>query len=151
MPTDVFSPLSAVELTDARVPRRLLNYGGLIDPVADRLVADPAACTTALKAVQFGRWLWVHDKFDVYFAVSLTLWGSYGITPLWCKCRIPEDVARRLQVRFDGAQVEEGKGGRLDLCIPIRLDAGVERDRVVGDAVRQMGRITDELKDAPSG
>ena len=151
MPTDVFSPLSAVELTDARVPRRLLNYGGLIDPIADRLVADPAAGTTAANARQFGRWLRVHDKFDVHLVVSFTLWGSHGITPLWCKCHIPEGVARQLHARFDGARAEEGTSGRLNLCIPIRLDAGVERDRVVGDAVRQMRRITDELKDAPSG
>ena len=151
MTTDVFSPLSAVELTDARVPRRLLNYGGLIDPIADRLVTDPAAGTKAFKAVRFGRWLTVHGKYDVYLVVSLPLWGRHGITPLWCKCWTLEDVARRLQARFDEAQVEEGTGGRLDLCIPIRLAAGVERDRVVGDAVRQMRRVTDELKAALSG
>ena len=104
-----------------------------------------------MNARQFGRWLTVHDKFDVHLVVSLTLWRSHGITPLWCKCRLCEELARLLEARFDGAQVEEGKGGRLDLCIPIRLAAGVERDRVVGDAVRQMRRLTDELKDALSG
>lgn len=147
----MFSPLSAVELTDARVPRRLLNYGGLIDPIADRLAADPAAGTKASRAVQFGRWLWVHDEFDVYFGVSLTLWGRHGITPLWCNCHAREDVAHRLQARFDDARVEDGSGGRLDLCVPIRIAAGVERDRVVDDAVRQMRRITEELKDARPG
>ena len=151
MTTCVFSPLSAVELTDGRVPRRLLNYGGLIDPISGKLAADPAAGAKALNARQFGRWLTVHDKFDVHLVVSLTRWHSHGITPLWCKCRLPEELARLLEVQFDGAQVEEGTGGRLDLCIPIRLAAGVERDRVVDDAVRQMRRITDELKDAPSG
>ena len=153
MTTEVFSPLSAVELTDARVPQRLMNYGGLIDPIADRLVADPAAGTKAASARQFGRWLRVHDKFDVHLVVSVTLWRSHGITPLWCKCWTPGDVARRVQARFDAARVErvEGQGGWLDLCVPIRLSAGVERDRVVDDAVRQMRTITDELKDAPSG
>ena len=57
MTTEVFSPLSAVELTDARVPRRLLNYGGLIGSISVKLVADPAAGTKALNARQFGRWL----------------------------------------------------------------------------------------------
>lgn len=103
------------------------------------------------KAVRFGRWLTVHGKYDVYLVVSLPLWGRHGITPLWCKCWTLEDVARRLQARFDESQVEKGAGGRLDLCIPIRLAAGVERDRVVGDAVRQMRRVTDELKAALSG
>ena len=151
MTTGVFSPLSAVELTDARVPRRLLNYGGLIDPIADRLVADSAAGTKASNARQFGRWLRVHDKFDVYLVVSLSLWRNHGVTPLWCNCHTPEGVARRLQARFDGAQLEEASTGWLNLCIPIYLAAGVERDRVVDDAVRQMRRITDELQDAPSG
>lgn len=151
MPSEVFSPLSAVELTDARVPRRLLNYGGLIDPIVDRLAADPAAGTKAANARQFGRWLKVHDKFDVHLVVSLTLWGSHGITPLWCQCWTREDVARRLQGRVDGARMEERSGGWLGLCFPIRLAAGVERDRVIDDAVRQMRRITDELKDVPSG
>ena len=151
MPTDVFSPLSAVELTDARVPRRLLNYGGLIDPIADRLVADSAAGTTAANARQFGRWLRVHQKFDVHLGVSLIRWRDHGVTPLWCNCHTPEGVASGLQARFAGAQVEHGSTGWLNLCVPIHLAAGVERDRVVHDAVRQMRRITDELKDAPSG
>ena len=60
MTTDVFS--RAVELTDARVPRRLLNYGGLIDPIADSLVANPAAGTNAANLRQFGRWLRVHES-----------------------------------------------------------------------------------------
>lgn len=64
---------------------------------------------------------------------------------MWCNCHTPEGVARRLQARFNGAQVEESTRGWLNLCIPIRLDAGVERDSVVGDAVRQMRRIADEL------
>ena len=145
MASDVFSPLSAVELTDARVPRRLLNYGGLIDPIADRLVADPIAGTEAANAHRFGRWLKVHGKFDVYLVVSLTLWRNHGITPLWCKCWRPKDVAHQLKARFDGARVDSS-GSWVNLCIPIRLTAGVEQDRVVEDAVRQMRRITDELR-----
>lgn len=145
MTSDVFSPLSAVELTDARVPRRLLNYGGLIDPIADRLVADPSAGTQAANAHGFGRWLRVHDKFDVNLVVSLTLWRNHGVTPLWCISWSPKDIAHQLQARIDGARVD-GSGSWLNLCIPIRLTAGVERDRVVDDAVRQMRRITAALQ-----
>lgn len=145
MASDVFSPLSAVELTDARVPRRLLNYGELIGPIVRRLAADSIAGTEAVRSSRFGRWLRVHDKFDVYLVVSLTLWSNHGITPLWCKCQVSKDVAHQLQTRFDDAQVE-GSGSRVDLCVPIRLTAGCERDRVVYDAVRQMRSIADKLK-----
>lgn len=37
MAPDMFEPLRAEELTDVRVPRRLLNYVGLIDAITDRL------------------------------------------------------------------------------------------------------------------
>lgn len=73
----------------------------------------------------------VRLKTGVDEAAVIDDWRSHGITPLWCKCRLPEGLARLLEARFDGAQVEEGTGGRLDLCIPIRLAAGVERDRVL--------------------
>ena len=148
MASDVFSPLGAVELTDARVPRRLLNYGGLIDAITDSLVADPVAGTKTAKARGFGRCLRVHGRFDVHLVVSFTAWRDHGITPLWCNCGSSKDVADELQARFDGARVD-GSGSWVNVCIPIRLTAGVERDRVIDDAVRQMRRITDELKAWP--
>ena len=51
MTTDVFSPLSAVEL-DGRVPRSPLNYGGLIDPIADKLVAGARAAGWPVPGVE---------------------------------------------------------------------------------------------------
>ena len=38
MAADMFEPLRAEELTDVRVPRRLLNYGGLIDVIIQRII-----------------------------------------------------------------------------------------------------------------
>ena len=54
---DAFVPIRAEELTDVRVPQRLLNYGGLVDAIADKLVKDHVAVTKGYKAVGFGRWM----------------------------------------------------------------------------------------------
>ncbi len=144
MISDTFAPLRAEELTDVRVPRRLLNYGGLIDGIADRMVADHGAVTKGLKTVGFGRWMRVHGRFDVFPKVSPTLWHKHGATPLWCDYWCTPDVAQRLQAQLDGAIVE-GSGKSVVVRIPVRLKAGVERDGVIDDAVTQMVSIADVL------
>ena len=144
MAPDMFAPLRAEELTDVRVPRRLLNYGGLIDAIADRMVKNRIAVTKGMRAVGFGRWLRVHDRFDVSLKVSPTAWYKHGATPLWCDYRCAEDVAQNLRARLDEATVH-GSGNPVVVRIPIRLKAGVERDGVIDDAVTQLRSIADAL------
>ena len=152
MDPDTFAPLRAEELTDVRVPRRLLNYGGLVDAIAHRMVEHHGARTTGLKAVGFGRWMRVHGRFDVFLKVSPTAWHEHGATPLWCDYECSEDVAQNLRARLDGATVHgSGKTGKTVVVrMPVRLKAGVERDAVIDNAVEQMVRIADALKDLPA-
>lgn len=147
MTPDMFEPLRAEELTDVRVPRRLLNYGGLVDAIADRMVEDGIAVTKGMKAVGFGRWMHVHGRFDVLLKVSPTAWDKHGATPLWCDCWCAEDVAQNLRAQLDGATVH-GSGKSIAVRIPIRLKAGVEREAVIDDTAEQMRRIADALSKA---
>ena len=106
MAPDTFTPLRAEELTDVRVPRRLLNYGGLIDAITDRMVRDGIAETKGLKAVGFGRWMRVHGRFTVFLKVSPTAWDKHGATPLWCDYWCAEDVAQNFRAQLEGATVD---------------------------------------------
>lgn len=142
----MFAPLRAEELTDVRVPRRLLNYGGLIGAITDRMVKDRIAETKGLKAVGFGRHMRVHGRFDVYLKVSPTAWDKQGATPLWCDYWCAEDVSQKLRAQLGATVHVSGKS--VVVRIPIRLKAGVERDAVVDDAVTQMHRIADTLSKA---
>lgn len=144
MAPGTFAPLRAEELTDVRVPRRLLNYGGLVDAVADRMVNDHGAVTKGLNAVGFGRWMRVHGRFEVNLKVSPTAWHKHGATPLWCDYRCASDVAQSLRAQLDGATVD-GSGKSVVVRIPVRLKAGVERDGVIDDAVTKMRSIADAL------
>ena len=146
MAPDKFVPLRAEELTDVRVPRRLLNYGGLIDAIADRMVKNGIAVTKGLKAVGFGRSMRIHGRFDVYLKIGPTAWGKHGATPLWCDYWCAEDVAQSLGTQL-GATVQDS-GKSVVVRIPIRLKAAVERDGVIDDAVAQMHRIADALSKA---
>ena len=147
MAPDMFEPLRAEELTDVRVPRRLLNYVGLIDAITGRLVKDRIAVTKGMNTVGFGRWMRVHGRFDVFLKVSPTAWCEHGATPLWCDYWCAEDVAQSLGARL-GAATVRGSGKSVVVRVPIPLKTGVERDAVIDGAVERMRDIADELSKA---
>lgn len=137
-------PLWAEELTDVRVPRRLLNYGGLVDAIADRMVEDGIAATKGMRAIGFERWMHVHSMFYVLLKVSPTAWYEHGATPLWCDHECAEHVAQLLRAQLGGA-TERGSGKSVVVRVPIRLKAGVERDAVIDNAVERLRNIADAL------
>ena len=146
MNSGVFLPLRGDEPTDTCVARRLLNYGSLIDDITKRLIEAGVADTKGLAAAGWGRYVRVHDKFVVYLCLHLEAWRDFGMTPLWCE--VPSDAGvslRRIEERFDGARVDD-KGG---LRIPIRLEVGVERDRVVEAAVHRVRSLAGVLEASP--
>lgn len=145
MNADVFSPLRGNEATDTRVARRMLNYGSLIDSIRDQLCKDGVADTKGLKRSGWGRSLRVHGRFVLYLCVSLKAWRDSGITPLWCQMHDGwsgiEVALGDIDTGFNGTRTDS-KG---DLRVPIRLLSGVEHDRVIHDAVRQMRNLADRL------
>ena len=147
MAPDIFAPLRAEVLTDVRVPRRLLNYVGLIDAITDRMVKDGIAETKGLRAVGFGRSMRVHGRFDVFLKASPTAWYEHGATPLWCDYWCAEDVAQNLGAQLSAATVR-GSGNSVVVRIPIHLKAGVERDAVIDNAVDRMRDIANALSKA---
>ncbi len=149
MNSDIFPPLGGAEATDVRVARRMLNYAALIDDISDRLIADGVADTKGLTRSGWGRFLRLHGRFGLCLGVDIGAWSGWGITPIWSEHNTSssfsgiEGQIQQVEKLFDGAREH---GDRL--YIPIRLKIGVERARVVDDAVRQMCRIADELAEA---
>ena len=138
--------MTSDEVTDQRVPRRIMNYAGLIDPIVKRLIEDGVADVKGLMPAKWGRYLGLCEKrFVLWFGISFDLWRDSEITPLWIEYHSSNfrgDLQRAVRL-FDGAQERKD-----NLYIPIRLATGVERDRVIDDAVRQMHSIADRLADA---
>ena len=138
---EVFPPLRADEPTDAGTAARLLNYCRLIDAIQETLVKEDCWDTKGMRAAGFGRYLRVHERFALHLRVSFTSWGNHGITPLWCTCLGVEGREREVQASIDDAHVDAAGNPN----IPIRLKTGVERGRVIDDAVKQMREIADHL------
>ena len=147
MNSDVFLPLRGEEPSDLRVARRMLNYAGLIDSITDSLVTDGVADTKGLRPSGWGRYLRMHARFGLWLHVDLVLWYYSGITPVWTKHNtnssfsgIEGKLSQAEKMFTDAQETDDGV-----LCVPIRLKTGVERDRVIDDAVKQMRRVADGL------
>jgi len=152
MDADKFLPLREGEVTDLNVARRMINYTDLIDAIVGRLKTDGLADTKKLRKgsgyTHAGRFLRLHKRFVMWLGVNQEAWRNWGITPLWIESQfsIVEGGIVKVEKHFPDAQEKDGW-----LCIPIRLTAGVERDRVIDDAVQQVRRIADDLREAFPG
>ena len=157
MNTGEFLPLREDEVSDVSVARRMINYSDLIEEVARRLVTDGIADTKGLRPshnyTAAGRYMSLHSRFGVWLGVDLEAWRDYGTTPIWSEHNTRtsfsgiEGGVRQAVKLFDEAQEADGQ-----LYIPIRLTTGVDRDRVIDSAVRQMGSIADKLlEEFPDG
>ena len=153
MDSEAFLPIRADEITDQGTAHRLINYSDLIEEITrtlrDRGIADTRGLRPTHGWHALGRYLRVHGRFGLWFGIDFEVWRDAGITSLWWRFNVAESsgVAGRLQtVRelFDDVQHDEDAG---TLYIPIRLETGVERDRVVEDAVAQMSRIAHTLRE----
>ena len=151
MDLEAFLPLRPDEVTDQETALRMMNYSGLIEEITqklkDRRIADTTSLKTSHGYYTAGRYLRVYGKFGLWLGIELEVWRDAGITPLWWYSGEPEfyGVAGHLETvleHFDDVQhYEEDR----QLYIPVRLKTGVERDRVVADAVAQMIQIADKL------
>ena len=133
--------------------RRVLNYASLIDDITKGLVNEDVADTRGLRPSGWGRFLRLHGRFGLWLGIDLRAWGALGTTPIWSSHNTNSSFSgikgeiRQAATLFGDVREADG-----ELGIPIRLQTGVERDRVVDDAVRQMRNIADRLQDAfPDG
>ena len=154
--SEAFLPLHDDEVMNQEAARRLINYSDLFEAIIGELkrngIADTKGFRVGRGPYHNGRFfsLGGPGKFQTWFGIELKEWRAAGISPLWCWFgsttgvvadhfkTIPE-LFKDVRPRSDG------------LYVPIRLKTGVEREKVVRDAVAQIERIADKvLKTIPN-
>ncbi len=153
--SEAFLPLREEEGTDQETARRLVNYVELIEDIISKLVDAEIADIEGLREGQTyhftGRYFRIHayDKFESRLGIDLLAWRDEGISPLWWrfspKTGVVGDHFKAIPELFN--DVRRRHDG---LHVPIRLKTGVEKDKVIDDAVAQMKRVADKvLKTVP--
>ena len=81
--------------------------------------------------------------------VSYTCWKRWGLTPIWAELN-STDSASGIQNRLGEATrvFQEARAGDGRLFLPIGLTSGVERSRVIEDAVAQLRDVATRLHEA---
>ena len=158
MDAEAFLPLRGDEVTDQEMARRMVNYCDLIPTIVDELkraeIADTDGLRPAYLPYSIGHFLRTYGRFTSKLYFDLQAWQTTGITPLWWWFDEKERNAQpnvNIEKLFGSnseilASSIRYKGG---VKFPIRLKTGVERDKVIEDAVAQMTRIADLVRKAP--
>ena len=162
---EAFLPLRPDEVTDSDMPRRILNYIELIDTIFDKLcnmgIADSRIpggggvnATATYHPPSIDRYLYLlhgSGRSGALLGIPYTLWrDSGGITPLWLRFDtgfFPPGNFDNLDAVFD--VFKDLRYGSSSKFLPIRLTFGVERERVIEDAVKQIQDIIAKLVPSP--
>ncbi len=166
MDLDAFLPLRESEVSDQWLARRVMNYAGLIDAIIEELESRKIAVKKAtsaggsLQSAYFGRYFILHDRFLVWLGLSFDQWKKWGKSPLWLtfdksntkksgKNRYYWDDGmpnyERIQKILKNQMIEK-ENHEEHFYTPIRLKIGAERESIVEDAVSQITKIADKLK-----
>jgi hypothetical protein len=148
---DAFLPLTSEELTSS-VPGRVVQFCDLVDDLTANLVNRGSADVTRLRAVGgrgwYGKYLRLNG-FGCLLHFSADKWAAKAFTPIWLRVtgkdwEPSQAIAEHLAPRL----VETGirpYSSPTGYQIPIMLPTLVERDAVLGAAMRQLIVISEWL------
>ena len=149
MNLEAFLPLHDDETNNQELPSRLINYIDLITDIIRGLKsvdkADTKGLASSSSIYATGQYLRIHagEKFDAWLGHHLKRWRDVGISPLWCRIRghgLNVNHFQTIPTVFNYVR-QEGN----DVWVPVRLKTGVEREKVVENAVVQIKQIASDV------
>ena len=150
-----FSPLRGGELSDVGIPRRMVHYCDLVEAIVrelkSRRVARMAGLIPTHSWSDTGRYFSGFNRFGLWLGVALMPWQDTGISPVWLRVHSPGKKSDYSNLGEDYFRLEEFfedvQAGKDVTYLPIRLQRGVERDKLIRDAADQVQRIAEKFRE----
>ena len=130
--------------------QRVLQFGELANELTDLLVFRGLGDVKGLRATGGHGWYGRYLRLKGYAAVlqfSALHWSKWGKSPLWLGIK-GEDWKRSAKVRDALVQssIKFQEYDDREYCfIPILLTTGVEKEKVIADALAQLSHIVEAL------
>jgi hypothetical protein len=148
--SQAFLPLSGHELSSHGVYRRIIQFGELVDHVADKLGAGAKKGLRPIGGIgNYGRYLRLRGV-GVLLLSDVRKWTKFASTPPWLSVRGPTfnepgpslDALASVAVRQPRKVFPAGDGFP---AVALFLPAGVEKHVVVEDVLRQINEVGDAI------
>jgi hypothetical protein len=142
MDAEAFLPLTSEEMT-SMLGQRVVQFCELANELTNLLVFRGLGDVKGLRATGGHGWYGRYLRLKGYAAVlhfSAWNWSKWGKSPLWLGIK-GEDWKRSAKIRdvLVRSSIDFGEDDEHEYCfIPIRLTTGVEREKVIADALDQL-------------
>jgi hypothetical protein len=157
MDEEAFLPLRGDELTNLEMARRIINYSDLPSDIATEAESRGYCSKKGLYKThqQYGSGTYIRiGPYVLWLGFDAKAWFLSGVSPLWVEFAASSPTAeiKEKLLRFSNASPQRCfdfavQAGQVS--VPIVLTVGVEKQRIVEDAVRQIGELRDELGTMP--
>jgi len=155
MEEEGFLPLRSEELTNLEMARRFINFSDLPFGIINEAVSQGLIDRKGLRETpqRYGSGSYVRlGGYSAWVGFHAYQWHRLGASLMWVNfypeyCSVTE--VRNKLLRFRNAVpprcFDVERGNYKWLAVPIYLPAGVEKHRIIEDAVRQIRDLRDEL------
>jgi hypothetical protein len=147
--SDAFTPLSAEEISDQRIPKLLLQLSAAVDGSVKLGITEDILDTKGLmpqsSSERVGRYIRFNStpNFVVWVGINFILWKKYGRTPLWIVFYTNE--LKKSQAAKLLLEEWSAKNGNFrhnnEIVIPIDLPTGEDKDQVIRSILDQFKNI----------
>lgn len=156
--SEAFTPLSAEDISDQRIPALLQKLNAVVQSSVDLAVNQGTIDLGGLRPQSgwntSGRYIRFTGPAGVgcWIGTHLKLWGKYGRTPLWLVFstsnfgRAPDVAEAMNSVASNRLAIRLPTG---DYVVGVEIPPAVEKDAVVRSIVKDLATVRDALKDLP--
>jgi hypothetical protein len=150
MEQEGFLPLRSEDLT-GNLPRRIADYGNLVDDVTAALVDAGLASTKSLRAAAgkgyYRKYVTLKGN-GAQIAFDAGWWAKFGATPLWLWLEGPDwkpsaTIRAALQALLAAEPPEALVGADGAILVPLALPTGCERPEVLASLVAHVRAVCD--------
>jgi len=155
MEQEAFLPLRDEELTNLEMARRVVDFSnlpfGIVKEALNQGLIDKKGVRDTPNRYGAGSYVRI-SGYSAWVGFHAYQWNRFGVSPIWLNfypdyCPVAEvrNSLRRLRNATPPRCFDMETGNYKWVAVPISLTSGVERLRIISDAVRQLRIIRDEL------
>jgi hypothetical protein len=155
MEQEAFLPLRDEELTNLDMARRVVNFSDLPFDIVNKAVNNGLFDRKGLRetANRYGSGSYVKiGGYSAWLGFHAYQWKRLGVSPFWlnfypdyCQISKVRDALARFRNAVSPRCFDMEAGNYRWVAVPIFLTTGVEKHRIIEDAVRQIRELRDEL------